>query len=561
MLKTLRVRNLVTIEDLEVEFAPGLNVLTGETGAGKSILVDALGLAAGERADVALVRGGTERAVVEATFLAPDIKDLLEARGLDASEDAVVVRREVGAGGRVVVNGSPTTVAVLRELGDRLLERHGQHESRGLLDPDVHLDLLDAYGGHDPERTDVADAQRALASATEDLERIEQRERGAALRREQLGSVLRAIREAAPRPGELEALRVERVLLQNGAQIDRLLEEAIGRLDEGEAPAIASVHVAERRVEELGRLDPSFSALAARLRAARLELEDARDTLAGWRGRTRDDASRLDAIETRRAALERLLLKWGPAEEDALGAAEGAERELAALDDLDHERLAATRARDEAREAYARAAARLTKRRREAAAGLGPAVERELAPLALPKARFSVELRPLRDPDAPSPRGAERAEFVLAANPGEPPRPLARAASGGELSRVLLALHVVLERGGPARSLVFDEVDAGVSGAVAVAVGERLARLARRHQVLCVTHLPQVAAAAAVHYHVSKRVEAGRTRSEIARLTEEARVDELARMLGGRAAGAAAKANAAELLVEAGASGRARGRR
>jgi DNA repair protein RecN (Recombination protein N) len=561
MLKTLRVRNLVTIEDLEVEFSPGLNVLTGETGAGKSILVDALGLVTGERADVSLVRGGADRAVVEATFVAPEAAELLEARGLDASEETVVVRREVGPSGRAVVNGSPTTVAVLRELGDRLLERHGQHESRGLLDSEVHLGLLDAFGGHDEEREAVFEEHRALGEADAALETIEGRERGAVARRDELEGALREIRDVAPQPGEVERLRLERVLLQNGAQIDRLLDEAIGRLDEGDGPAIASVHVAERRVDELGRIDPSFTALSERLRAARLELEDARDTLAALRERTRSDATRLDAIETRRVALERLLLRFGPAEEDALAVAEGAERELASLADLTRERDAATRARDAARDRYAQAAARLSERRRAAAGRLGPAVERELAPLALPKARFTVELKPPRDPEAASPRGAERAEFVLAANPGEPPRPLARAASGGELSRVLLALHVVLERGAAARVLVFDEVDAGVSGAVAVAVGERLALLARRHQVLCVTHLPQVAAAAAVHYHVTKRVEGGRTLSEIARLTDDARVDELARMLGGRAAGAAAKANAAELLVEAGASGRPRGRR
>jgi len=284
-----------------------------------------------------------------------------------------------------------------------------------------------------------------------------------------------------------------------------------------------------------------------------------RDTLSALRDKTRTNASRLDAIETRRVALERLLLKWGPSEEDALAAAWDAERQLTTLSDLGGE-LAAARGRvDAAGSAYRRAAGALTAKRRDAASRLGPEVERELGPLALPKARFSVELAPVRD-EGPSPRGTERAEFLLAANPGEPARPLARAASGGELSRAMLALHVVLDRGA-SRAIVFDEVDAGVSGAVASAVGERLARLARTHQVLCVTHLPQVAAAAAVHYHVRKTVSDGRTRSEIFRLTDDARVEELARMLGGKEAGAAARANAAELLVEAGGPRRARGRR
>ncbi|HJQ97835.1 MAG TPA: DNA repair protein RecN [Candidatus Polarisedimenticolaceae bacterium] len=560
MLKTLRIRNLVTIEDLEVDFAPGLNVLTGETGAGKSILVDALGLCAGERADLSLVRGGADRAVVEAVFEARGIGSSLETRGLDADGDGVVVRREVGGSGRALVNGSPTTVAILRDLGARLLERHGQHESRGLLDPDAHLDLLDAFGAHDDALASVAVAHGALAAAEDHLGRLQTLERDAARRSEELGAVVREVRGLAPFPGEVERLRFERVLLQNGAVIDRLLEEAIGRLDEGEAPAIGGVHAAERRLLELGRIDPSFDVLAERLRGTRVELEDVRDSLGALRDKTRSDASRLEALETRCHALERLLLKWGPEEADALAAADAAEGELATISGLDAELGSARAAAEEARKAYRAAAAVLTERRREAARALGPAVERELAPLALPKARFGVELRPSRD-GVPSPRGAERAEFLLAPNPGEPARPLARAASGGELSRAMLALHVVLDRGDGSRAIVFDEVDAGVSGAVALAVGERLARLAKRHQVLCVTHLPQVAAAAAVHYHVRKRVEGGRTRSEIVRLAEEARVDELARMLGGREAGAAARANAAELLVEAGGTPRARGRR
>jgi len=559
MLKTLRIRNLVTIEDLEVDFAPGLNVLTGETGAGKSILVDALGLAAGERADLSLVRGGTDRAIVEAEFHAPGIGPALDARGLDADGARVVVRREIGGSSRALVNGSPTTIAILRELGERLLERHGQHESRGLLDPDVHLELLDAFGAHDAELSEVASAHRALGEALEALARLEELERDAARRTEALEALVREVRGVAPEPGEAERLRFERVLLQNGAVIDRLLEEAIGRLDEGEHPAIGGVHASERRVSELGRIDPSFDAIAERLAAARVELEDVRDTLSALRDKTRTNASRLDAIETRRVALERLLLKWGPSEEDALAAAWDAERQLTTLSDLGGELAAARGRADAAGGAYRRAAGALTAKRRDAASRLGPEVERELGPLALPKARFSVELAPVRD-GGPSPRGTERAEFLLAANPGEPARPLARAASGGELSRAMLALHVVLDRGA-SRAIVFDEVDAGVSGAVASAVGERLARLARTHQVLCVTHLPQVAAAAAVHYHVRKTVSDGRTRSEIFRLTDDARVEELARMLGGKEAGAAARANAAELLVEAGGPRRARGRR
>jgi len=569
MLKTLRIRNLVTIDDLSVEFGPGLNVLTGETGAGKSIVVDALGLAAGERGESALIRSGTDRSVIEAAFeLQPrgPLAALLAARGLDAGEDELVVRRELSASGsgRVLVNGSPATVGVLREIGEHLVDLHGQHEHQGLLGPERHLELLDAFGGHDDELQAVASAYRSALDADARLARLFELGREGRARTETLREMLREIRGADPKPGELDALRRDRTVLQNGAKVAQLLDETITQLDDGEQPAIASVHGAERRVAELGRIDPSLATLAARLASARLELEDVRDTLVAYRDGSDFDPARLESIESRRAALERLLLKWGPSEDDARSAAFRAERELATIDNLGAEVAVAEGEAAAARAAYENAARILSKRRTLAAARLGPAVEAELKPLAFGKARFEVTLTPSRGVKAESadacvpfhPAGAERAEILLAANPGEAARPIGRAASGGELSRLMLALHVVLEAASSGRVLVFDEVDAGVSGSVAVAVGARLARLSSRHQVLCVTHLPQVAAHGDGHYHVSKRVASGRTHTEIVPLTGEARVDELARMLGGRQATSASRENAAELLAEAGHSGR-----
>jgi len=562
MLKTLRIRNLVTIEELRVEFGPGLNVLTGETGAGKSIVVDALGLASGERGDSALVRAGSDRAVIEAAFDGPG-KDwwtaLLTQRGLDAA-DELVVRREIAAegAGRVLINGSPATVGVLRELGDALVELHGQHEHQGLLSPERHVELLDTFGGNDDALAAVAAAHREAVGAQERLSSLAALGREGRVRAERLRDTLREIRSVDPKPGELEALRRDRAILQNGARVAQLLDEALSRLDEGDGPAIAAVHTAQRRVAELSRIDPSLEGLALRLDSARLEIEDARDTLAAYRDGADFDPARLESIESRRAALERLLLKWGPTEDDAVSAAAAADKELSTIDNLDAEIAEATAALVHATAAYEAAARVLSKRREAAAARLTPAVEAELKPLAFGKARFTVALTPQRLPLHAA--GAERAEFFLAANPGEPARPLARAASGGELSRLMLALHVVLDAAGAGRVLVFDEVDAGVSGAVALAVGARLARLAARHQILCVTHLPQVAAHADGHYHVSKRIASGRTHTEIVPLTGDGRIDELARMLGGRQATDASRENAAELLAEAGQGARARGR-
>ena len=574
MLKTLRIRNLATIEDLSLDLGDGLNVLTGETGAGKSIVVDALGLACGERGDSALVRAGADRAVVEAAFEPADrraVAAILDSHGLDAEGDDVVIRREVGSSGtgRVLVNGSPSTVAVLRELGEALADLHSQHEQRGLLVPDRHLELLDAFGDHTDALDEVAAAHSAAAAAEHRVARLEELGRDAKAREIELRETLRAIRAVDPQPGELDALRRDRQILQNGARVAALLDEAIERLDEGDAPAVARVHTAERRIAELARIDPSVEPVASRLASTRVELEDLRDSLTAYRQAGAFDADRLDAVEARRAAIERLLLHWGPVEEDARRAADEAEAELGTLQSIDEDVVAARAALASAVGGYVAAARRLTRRREEAARRLGPAIEAELGPLALPKARFELAWSPARGPSVAHeknaipfhPRGAERAEFVLAANPGEAARPLARAASGGELSRVMLALHVVFDAAAGERVLVFDEVDAGVSGAVAAAVGARLARLAARHQVLCVTHLPQVAAHASGHYHVSKRVAGGRTRTGVEALTGPARVDELARMLGGRQATSASRENAAELLAEAGRSARPRGRR
>ncbi len=555
MLKTLRIRNLVTIEDLSVDFGPGLNVLTGETGAGKSILVDALGLIAGDRGDGSLVRALSDRAVIEAAFEPPrgaGLAAILEERGIDAGDDhALIVRREVppAGSGRVLINGSPATVGVLKEIAGLLVDLHGQHEHRGLLSPERHLELLDAFGGHDDELAAVASAHRVVVEAQARLEHLAELGREGRVRAESLRETVRAIRAVDPKPGEVDALRRERAVLQNAARVAELLDDAISRLDAGERPAVAELHAAERRVGDLGRIDETLTPLAARLESARLEIEDVRDTLATYRDHADFDPNRLEAIESRRAALERLLLRWGPAETDARAAADTAEQELLTIDNLDEALSAAQGEVARARSAYDVAARVLSRRRAVAAFGLGPAVEAELRPLAFEKAKFEVVLTPSRDPLSAT--GAERAEFFLAPNPGEPARPIGRAASGGELSRLMLALHAVLETASPGRVLVFDEVDAGVSGSVAVAVGARLAKLATRHQVLCVTHLPQVAAFAHGHYHVAKRVAAGRTHTEVEPLTGEARVDELARMLGGRKATEASRENAAALLAEA----------
>jgi DNA repair protein RecN (Recombination protein N) len=577
MLKTLRIRSFAIIEDLTVEFDAGLNVLTGETGAGKSIVVDALGLAAGDRADTSMIRSGDGRAVVEAVFrVAPgsEARAVLDARGVDPEGEDVIVRREIATsgGGRVFINGSPSTVTVLREIGDLMVELHGQHEHQSLLSAERHREALDLFGDHADLAEATAAAYNEVLASRERLQDLRDRSRERESLAESLRLTVAEIDAVAPRPGELDDLDRRRKRLQNAEQIATALDEAVRLLYEGDPTAGSLAAAAARRADTLAELDPDLAEIASRIRAAGLELEDAGSGLRDYRDGNSFDPTRLEEIETRRAAISSLLLRYGPDESAAIARRDAAADELEELGDLVTEEARAAEAVAVAERDYADAAGELSRARETAAGGLAPRVEKQLRALALGKARFRVETAPARGsetvegrsgPVALHPRGAERVEFLLAANPGEEARPLARVASGGELSRVMLALHVVLERAGGERVLVFDEVDAGVGGATADAVGARLAGLGSLQQVLCVTHLPQVAAHAEHHYHVRKRVVAGRTRAELATLDGDERVDELARMLGGKEITAASRRNAVELLSAASArtaGGRARGR-
>jgi DNA repair protein RecN (Recombination protein N) len=572
VLKTLRIRDLAIIEDVTVEFGPGLNVLTGETGAGKSIVVDALGLAAGDRAEGALVRAGAERATVEAVFELPDAKDLrerLDARGIDASGAELVVRREVGAsgGGRVFLNGSPATVAVLREIGAELVELHGQHEHQSLLQPERHQEALDRFGGHEDHLVELAAAYDGVAEAQEAVERLERSLAEREARSAVLRTILREIDAVAPVRGETEALATERALLRNQGKVAELLDGALQCLNTGDVTAGSLAALAARRVEDLAQLDPSLAELARRLESARLELDDAGSALRDYHDGKQFEPGRLEEVEARLAALERLRLRYGADEDEILRARAAAAEELAQLDDAGA--VAAARAGLRAAEArYASTAATLGKARSTAAKQLIRRLGEPIRELGLGKAQVEVAFAPARGRAlAAEPgltlhrRGAERVELLLAANPGEPARPLAKVASGGELSRLMLALHGVVEGAGGDRVLVFDEVDAGIGGSTADAVGAHLARIARVHQALCVTHLPQVAAHGDRHYHVQKKIVRGRTVVAVELLDAEGRVIELARMLGGKEATDASRRNAKELLAGAGAAARVKARR
>jgi DNA repair protein RecN (Recombination protein N) len=555
MLLGLTIRDVVLIDRLDLAFHAGLCVLTGETGAGKSILLDALGLALGVRAESGLVRQGAEQAVVTAEFSLP--RDhaalaLLEEAGIAVDGDRLVLRRVVNADGRsrAFIDDQPASIGLLRQLGEKLVEIQGQFEQHGLLDPATHREALDAYGGYRPELAALGEARRRWRSIA--AERTAAAAQLATSRADEdyLRHALAELDALAPKPGEEAALAGERALLMNREKLREALDAALGELA-GDRGGERALGAAQRQLERLrdkagDRLEAALAALAR----AQVETREAVAQLeAAARGIDRDQAS-LDGIEERLFALRALARKHGVAA-DALPELRGAiAQRIAVLDDGGDRLAALARREHEARQAYLGAADRVGDLRRRAAKALDAAVMQELPPLKLEKARFSTVLTPLAESEWGE-HGRERIHFEVTTNPGVPPGPLARIASGGELSRFMLALKVVLARTSPVPTLVFDEVDSGIGGAVAAAVGERLHRLGQELQVLVVTHSPQVAARGAHHWRVEKRQAQTKTSTRVAELSAEERREEIARMLSGSAITAEARAAAASLMAGA----------
>ncbi len=553
MLTSLAIRDIVLIERLELELASGLCVLTGETGAGKSILLDALGLALGGRADRLLVRPGATQASVSAVFShsaeAP-VVDLLGEHGIDP-EDELVLRRVLAADGRsrAFVNDQPVSGGLLRRLGELLVEVHGQHEQQALLDPATQRRLLDAYGRLD----DLVMATRAACGRWREAEReqlaIAAEVERAAREEDYWRHMLAELDELAPAPGEEATLAQTRARLMNREKLGQAIGEAIAALG-GEGGGIAARLAGAQRL--IKRVAPSAGAAlepaAAALERTRVELEEA-GLLLEQAGRALEEGGdRLDAVEERLFALRAAARKHRvPVDELAALTGQIASRVLGI--EASGQRLTlATQAAAEARAAFEASARRLSEGRQASAGRLARAVLAEPAPLKLDKARFRARLSPLPEAEW-SAEGAERVGFEIATNPGQEPGPLARIASGGELARLMLALKVVLAKVDSTPCLVFDEVDTGIGGATADAVGERLARLGRAVQVLVVTHAPQVAARAEHHFRVEKTVRGGQATVSAQRLGISERREEIARMLAGATVTEAARAAAASLIA------------
>ena len=551
MLTSLAIRNVVLIEALDLEFGAGLSVLTGETGAGKSILLDSLGLALGARADSGLVRAGEQQASVVASFEPPasdhPAAALLADNGIAMEPgEPLLIRRMVKAdgGSRAFVNDQPCSAALLRELGGSLVEIHGQHDDRGLLNPRGHRALLDSYGRCDAAA--VATAHAAWRAAARALEQARETVDTAARDRDYLTHAVEELRSFAPQPGEEATLAEERAAMQKGARLTDDLS-VISDCLTGSDGGLAQLRQAARRLDRIAGEEPLLTAVLEALDRAVVEAGEAEDRLAEAAEALSFDPARLDSIETRLFDLRGLARKHQVAPDDlaALGedmavrlaAIEGGEEHIAALEqDVAHKA-----------DAYRAAAQALSAERQLAAGRLDAAVAGELAPLKLDAARFRTVVAPL-DQGQWSAQGMDRVEFEISTNPGAPFAPLAKIASGGELSRFILALKVALAERGGADTLIFDEIDRGVGGAVADAIGERLSRLAQSNQILVVTHSPQVAARGAGHMLIAKSSDGTVTRTGVHALEPAERREEIARMLSGAEITAEARAQAERLL-------------
>lgn len=537
MLHTLRIQNYALIDRVEVEFHDGFNVLTGETGAGKSIVVGALNLVLGARVSGDVLRENTAPAKIDALFRiedpSPRLRQLLETHSLDLEDHELLLSRVLSADGRskAYAAGNLVTLAVLAAIGDELVDLHGQHEHQSLLKTDRQRDLLDAFAGSETGAARVAALVRDLRALEKTIQELESDDREGARRLEFLRFETREIGQAGLSAGEEDELGGRRNLIANAEKIFTLASSAHRMLfenDEG-LPALDALAAAVRDLEALADIDGRFAPLARQIEDARNDVQAVADEVREYTQEVEYDPRELDAVNTRLTLIRDLRRKYGETVEEILAYRDKALAEIDAFENRD-KRLAELTEERRRLEAEANGGARvLSKKRRAGARRLDKSVTASLQELGMKGGAFRTHFEPI----ALSPDGIDKVEFYLAANPGEKPKPLKQVASGGEISRIMLALKAVSARADRIPTLVFDEIDAGVGGTVANKVVEKLRGLARSHQTICITHLPQIAAAAGTHYHVSKTTKKGRTATGVALVEDRSRVEEVARLLDG----------------------------
>jgi DNA repair protein RecN (Recombination protein N) len=545
VLAELRLENYAVVDNLAVEFADGLNLLTGETGAGKSILIDALALLLGEKASADLIRSGAERAVISAVFEIDDktekvVARILEGNGIDPNDEdeSIILRREIAAGGkgRVFVNNQPATVSVLRQLAPYLATIHAQNETILSFDAAARLELLDAFAGTQLEATSAAFAAwKNIAHRIAELEHGEQDR----LRLLDLWTFQkREIEDAKLHAGEDERLEAEKRVLSNAEKIYSAAMNAFDLLYEGSASTSSSLRTAQKHIEELSRYEPKFQEALAAIETARISVEDVGATLRDYAGGIHASPEHLAEVEDRLALLDRLKRKYGPSLDDVIQQREEVSRKLSEMENKDEILAQLRQELTQAAAEYLKSAHGISRKRYEAARKLEKLVEAEINDLAM-KSNFHIELSGSDEEGNWSASGFDQVLYMISTNPGEPLRRLEHIASGGELSRVMLALKASVEAGqskkktSAQRTMIFDEIDTGIGGRAAEAVGKKLKALSRANQVLCVTHLPQIATFADHHYLIEKKSSADRTRTAMRLITGNERTEEVARMLSG----------------------------
>ena len=543
MLIELRLENYAVVDNLAVEFAPGLNLLTGETGAGKSILIDALALLLGDKASADVIRSGADKATISAVFeveggAEKTVAQILENNGIDQEDESIILRREIAAGGkgRVFVNNQLATVAVLRQMAPYLATIHAQNESLLSFDASTRLRLLDTFANVQIEATAEAFSDwKGIQSRIEELQRDEQDR----LRLLDLWTFqAREVEDAKLQAGEDDRLETEKRVLANAEKIHSAAMNAFDLLYDGNASTAASLRTAQKHIEELARYEPKFQETVATLETARISVEDVGASLRDYAGGIEASPEHLADVEDRLALMDRLKRKYGPTLEDVMKHGAGVSRKLSEMENKDEVLRQLRSELAQAAEAYLGTARATSKKRYEAARKLEKLVEAEINDLAM-KSSFRIEVSGTDEEGNWTATGFDQVLYMIATNPGEPLRQLEHIASGGELSRVMLALKASVEASskkhgsGTQRTLVFDEIDTGIGGRAAEAVGKKLKSLSRSNQVLCVTHLPQIATFADHHYLIEKKATAGRIRTSVHPITGEERTEEVARMLSG----------------------------
>ncbi len=545
MLVQLRIRHIALIESVELEFGPGLNVLTGETGAGKSIVIDSINLALGARGDRELIQTGSPEARVEMAFDITGnetVRALLADMGLESDDDLLVISRQINTAGRNLcrVNGALATVAQLRQLTGLLIDIHGQHEHQSLLNEANHLELLDGFGGEGllARRAAVADVYRRVHALRGEIERLYGNERDRARRADILRYQIKEIQSAKLVPGEEEELSTQLQMLQNAETIAAAVREAYDRLyDGGERgrSAVDSVGVALHELTRIEGYGEQFAALKTRLEQALLELEDLSGELRGLNGSFEFDEEDLNELEERLDLIRQLKRKYGADIPGILDTSRAMEQELNDLENADERLQQLTAERDALERELTATCQALTALRRAAASRFEQAVVGQLGDLGMEHARFSVEFeeRPGAVAELAGPKGSDRLRFLLSPNPGEPLKPLAKIASGGEMSRIMLALKNIAADSDSIPTLIFDEIDTGISGNMSRVVAEKLAHIGLTHQVLCVTHTAQIAAMGNQHFFIEKSTDGQHTTTRVQPLDSARRVDEIGRLVGG----------------------------